>query len=534
MSTIVIVCEGAVDRQNNPIRCDYIKEILGDCGLDARVTTLGHIQRGGSPSAFDRYMATLQGVEAVKAILETDPCGSPSIMIGMRENRIIRLPLMDCVKKTRLVAEKMDLCQFESAYDLRGSDFKANYEIVKAFYELEEEKAQGSNIPKQKLRVAFINCGAPCCGINSANRAIILYCLFKGYVPVGVYGGFSGLIKGDLREIGLSDGPFNAEKGGSFLGMNRSLPNEDMGLVAYYLQKHKIDGLVVIGGFEAYTSVLQLTHSRIEYPALDIPIVALPATISNNVPGTDYSVGCDTALNIIVQSADSLKQSASSSRHRVFVVDVQGGHCGYLAAIGGLASGATYSYIPEEGISLNDLSRDLKHLKERFSEDKRQGRLVLRNDAVSPIFTSELIAKIFEAESEGLFDARWATLGHLQQGGSPSPLDRIRATRLAVLCVSFIESVLTGVPMPFNSSFEESSVKTTAFPSCSANNDSVENPRRTMDDSTAVVIGIRGPSVVFTCAKELQKETDTQHRRPLNQWWIEYRPLSKLLAKYKK
>lgn len=537
MSTIVIVCEGAVDTLNNPIKSEKIKEILEDCGLDARVTVLGHIQRGGSPSAFDRYLATLQGIEAVQALLDSDPKETPSLMIGIKENRITRLPLLECVKTTKNIAQKIKLGDFTDLIKLRGRDFQANYEIIQGFYNLEEAQAAGIRVTGKPLRIAFLNCGAPCCGINAANRAIIMHCLFKGHQPFAIYNGFSGLIKGDIREVTLEDGPFMAEKGGSFLGMNRSLPWEDLGLAAYYLQKEQIDGLIIIGGFEAFTAQLQLTEARKEYPAFDIPLICLPATISNNVPGTDFSVGCDTALNIIVNSADSLKQSASSSRKRTFVVDVQGGNCGYLATMGGLASGAVSTYIPEEGITLKDLINDIDHLKSRFSEDKRQGRLVLRNENASDIFTAELIAKIFQNESNGLFDARWATLGHLQQGGSPSPLDRIRATRLAVLCISFVESVLRGTSISFGDDQNIDSphnLGLDCFGLGSSPNSKVDedSPRKTLEDSSSVVIGIRGPSVVFTCCKKLKLESDLRLRRPNNQWWFGYRPLAKILAKY--
>ncbi len=532
---MVIVCEGAVDRNNKPIKSEYIRNILEECGLDARVTTLGHVQRGGSPSAFDRYMATLQGIEAVKAIIDSDPEKSPSIMIGIKENRITRLPLVECVKKTRLLDQMMRECKFYEAFSLRGPDFKANYEILQSFYQLEEAQAAGLRLTERPLRIAFVNCGAPCCGINAANRSIILQCLFKGHTALGIFNGFSGLLKGEIKELTLSDGPFHSDKGGSFLGMNRTLPSEDIGLAAYYLQQFKIDGLIIIGGFEAYNAQLELTNAREGYPAFDIPIVCLPATISNNVPGTDYSVGCDTALNIILECGDNLKMSASSSRRRAFVVDVQGGKCGYLALMGGLACGASCTYIPEEGITLQSLSKDIAHLKQRFKENISQGRLALRNEKSSAIYSAELISKIYENESEGLFDSRWATLGHIQQGGSPSPLDRIRATRLAVMCVSFIEAALWGCPISFEACkedlYDRMTINGTENSEVISNGSSLSLPRKTMEDSSSAVIGIRGPSVVFTCCKKLADETDFKNRRPKHQWWLEYHSIARILAK---
>lgn len=114
-------------------------------------------------------------------------------------------------------------------------------------------------------------------------------------------------------------------------------------------------------------------------------MVHLPTTISNNVPGTDFSIGSDTASNVIVDACDSIKQSANASRSRVFVVEVQGGECGYLAAMGGLICGAATTYIPEKGINLDMIQADLKHLVRRYEDERRlkiphEGRIILRTE----------------------------------------------------------------------------------------------------------------------------------------------------------
>jgi 6-phosphofructokinase 1 len=108
-------------------------------------------------------------------------------------------------------------------------------------------------------------------------------------------------------------------------------------MIAHRLQSHRIDALLIIGGFEAYTALLQLESNREKYPTFRIPMVHLPATISNNVPGTEFSIGSDTGLNAVVNACDAIVQSASASRRRVFVVEVHGGKTGYLAVMAGLA-----------------------------------------------------------------------------------------------------------------------------------------------------------------------------------------------------
>jgi 6-phosphofructokinase 1 len=126
-------------------------------------------------------------------------------------------------------------------------------------------------------------------------------------------------------------------RGGSELGTNRILPSFDIGGVAAKFQEFKFDAVLIIGGFEAFNALLLLDEGRKHYPAFHIPMLHLPATISNNVPMTEYSLGSDTSLNALVDACDAIKQSASASRDRVFVVETQGGKCGYIATMGALA-----------------------------------------------------------------------------------------------------------------------------------------------------------------------------------------------------
>ena len=142
-------------------------------------------------------------------------------------------------------------------------------------------------------------------------------------------------------------------------GTARTVPEDDLGMVALQMQQHHIEALMIIGGFEAFLAMGQLLEHRAQYPQFGSPMILLPATISNNVPGTEISLGTDTSLNIIVQSCDEVKQSASSTTRRVFVVEVMGGKCGFLATMAALAAAATRAYIPEKGITFSDLAEDI-------------------------------------------------------------------------------------------------------------------------------------------------------------------------------
>lgn len=506
--------------------------------LDCRVTTLGHVQRGGTTSAFDRFLATLQGVESVRALLEPHE-SSLALLIGTNQNNLIRRPLMECVMQTRSVSEAIKEKDFDKAFSLRDLYFKSNYRMIKSL----KVRYQNNTVQSSRFNIGLINVGAPCGGMNTANRAVVHYCLNQGHRITGIFNGFNGLELGDVKELTWADVDCWVSKGGSDLGTNRHLPENDLGMVACQLQKYEISALIIIGGYEAFVSVLQLTQNRSLYPAFAIPIICLPATVSNNVPGTDFSIGSDTALNSIMEMCDCIKQSASSSRKRLFVVDVQGGYCGYLATISCLITGGTYSYIHEEGVRLSDLMRESQHLKARFSEDKRQGRIIIRNEFCSDTYSAEVMSKIFEEEAEGSFDCRWVSLGHIVQGGRPSPLDRIRGTRLAVMAVNYLESFLCperlpeGVKEKFIGIKENEMMAYANGPNVTDNDCLFENPLTNLlshnTKLAAAVVGIHGPDIECTSAVELsEKSTVKKYRIPRQQWWYPIRSLNRVMAKY--
>jgi len=185
-----------------------------------------------------------------------------------------------------------------------------------------------------------------------------------------------------------------------------------------------------------------LHSNRKKYPPLDIPIVCMPVTINNDVPGTELTVGSDTALNSIVADVDKIRQSAVASQ-RVFVVEVMGRDCGYLALMSGLATGAERVYLPEEGITPDDLTSDVRKLAEGFRSGKRLG-VVIRSENADPVYSTGFSTSLLEKEGNELFDARQAILGHVQEGGDPSPFERIEATRLTAACISYIAEQETG------------------------------------------------------------------------------------------
>ncbi|KAI1825015.1 6-phosphofructokinase [Xylaria intraflava] len=515
--TIVIIAEGALDRHGNKITPSMVKDLLADkngLGLDTRITTLGHVQRGGSAVAYDRLLATLQGVEAVKAVLEATP-ETETCFIAVTENKITRKPLMAAVRETKEVAKLIDAQKFDEAMALRDTEFSDQYKS----YALCANIGAGGKIKlkdNEKMRIGFINVGAPAGGMNAAIRAGVAYCRARGHEPIAIHNGFAGLARhhgdkplGAVRNFDWLEVDSWASKGGSEIGTNRELP-EDSGMehIANLIKQYEFDALFLIGGFEAFHAVSQLRKARSQYPSLCIPMTLLPATISNNVPGSEYSLGSDTCLNELVAYCDKIKQSASATRRRVFVIETQGGRSGYIALLAGLSVGASAVYIPEEGISLQMLTADVMHLKEVFANDKgqtRAGRLVLINEKASKTYTAKLIADIMREEAHNRFESRDSIPGHVQQGGVPSPMDRCRAVRLAIKCIQHLEKF---GPKGY------------------------ERPDDIAKDTLSTsVIGIKGADVVFSSMVDLEEdETDWQNRRPTAAQWMSMKSVVDILG----
>ena len=207
----------------------------------------------------------------------------------------------------------------------------------------------------KQLTIGVLCIGAPAAGVNAGIRALVKLAAYDGNAVSIFYEGVDGLLKGNSEVLTPKDVETWVMRGGCKIGSSRSTINKD-NLPVVLEQVRSLDSLVVFGGFEALVSVLALSDSSA------LPVYLIPATISNNVPGTDFSIGCDTALNAIVGCTDAIKQSAASTRKRVFIVDVMGGYCGYLATLGAIASGADSVYIPEQPVNIDQLQYDASRL----------------------------------------------------------------------------------------------------------------------------------------------------------------------------
>lgn len=520
-NTTVIIAEGAIDDELEPITAEHVKNVLVELGLDTRITTLGHVQRGGTAVAYDRMLATLQGVEAVKAVLESTP-DIPSPVISILENHLVRQPLVDSVRNTKMVAEAIEAKDFDKAMSLRDSTFASAY----LTYQLISLHDDGSQLlpESERLNIGIVHIGASSSALNAATRAAALYCLSKGHKAFAVQNGFTGLIhSGDVKELTWMDVDGWHNKGGSEIGTNRSLPSENFGNVAFYMQRHQLNGLMIIGGFEAFTALHELESHKHEYPIFNIPKVVIPATVSNNVPGTEYSLGSDTCLNQLVNYCDAVKQSASATRRRVFVVEVQGGNTGYVACYAGLVTGAIAVYTPELKITLKSIREDIDLLCNVFKNDRgedKNGKILIRNEHASPVYSTQLLADIFREDSKNKFETRTAIPGHVQQGYTPSSMDRVFAVRFAVESVKYIERWSKRV---FNTVHHNSLHH-------SVNNIKMIELMNKKEESS-VVIGIQGAQLKFSDVNDLyEQDADVGLRKGRTIHWTRLTDVGDMLS----
>uniref|UniRef100_A0A673JZN6 6-phosphofructokinase n=1 Tax=Sinocyclocheilus rhinocerous TaxID=307959 RepID=A0A673JZN6_9TELE len=486
---IIIVAEGAIDRHGKAITSSIVKDviIIKQLGFQnaLQITVLFCVC----------CQASRMGVEAVLALLETT-ANTAAYVVSLCGNQSVRLPLMECVQMTQEVQKAMDEKRFEEAVRLRGRCVSYVLFVTCGV----------ANYFLSDFNVAVLNVGAPAAGMNAAVRSAVRVGISEGHKMFAVSDGFEGFSKGQIREIKWADVGGWTGQGGSLLGTKRTLPAKHIDKIAEQMRKYNINALLVIGGFEALLGIMELLAARGTYDELCVPMVMVPATVSNNVPGSDLSIGADTALNAITDTCDRIKQSASGTKHRVFIIETMGGYCGYLASVGGLAAGADAAYIFEEPFDIRDLQSNVEHLTEKMKTSIQRG-LVLRNENSNENYTTDFIYQLYSEEGKGVFDCRKNVLGHMQQGGAPSPFDRNFGTKIAAKAMQWITKKL-------NESYRKGRVFANT-------------------EDSACLLGMRWRAMVFQPVVQLKDKTDFVHRIPNEQWWLKLRPLMKILAKYK-
>lgn len=268
--------------------------------------------------------------------------------------------------------------------------------------------------------------------MNAAIRAVVRTAIYHGLDVYGIYHGYDGLIKGEIDTLS-SHGVANIiHRGGTVLKTARSdeFRTEDGRTRAYEnLKKHDIDSLVVIGGNGTYTGAMYLSEEH------GINIVGLPGTIDNDIFGTDFTIGFDTAINTAIDAVDKIRDTADSHT-RLFFIEVMGRHSGYIALHTGIGSGAGTIFLPETYTSIEDFTRYLQ----RSSGRKKLFNLIIVAEGNKNGGAMEIARKVTENFKE--IDARATVIGHLQRGGSPTATDRFLASRLGYHAV---DTLLQGI-----------------------------------------------------------------------------------------
>ena len=488
--SIVLVAEGAHDRDGNELSTQLIADTIQErTGEDARVTILGHVQRGGTPSAYDRWMSTLLGYAAVQEILESTAEDEP-VILGVRRNRITRVPLMKAVHDTRAVKDLIAAGDYAAAQASRGSSFSSMVGINQILSTPPQLTPEPTGESK---RVAILHAGGLAPGMNTAARVAVRLGIARGWTMLGVEGSWSGLADDRVRELSWSDVEGWAFKGGAELGTKRDIPPvEQFYALGRAIERNQIDALLVIGGMNAYLGVHAITSEKDRYPAFQIPILLIPASIDNNLPGCELAIGTDTAINNATWAIDRIKESAAASK-RCFIAETMGRRCGYLTLMSALSSGAEYMYINEESPSLQQIAADADRMVNSFKSGRRLF-LTLVNESASRYYDREFLADVFTAESEGIYDVRHQALGHMQQGGAPSPYDRLLATRLIARAFDqLVEQFESG-------------------------------------DRRAYYIGQVGNAVEARPVKHMFDDLDIVNRRPFHQWWLDLVPVQRIVS----
>lgn len=270
-------------------------------------------------------------------------------------------------------------------------------------------------------RIAVLTSGGDCSGMNAAIRAVVRSGLSNHLEVVGIQKGYQGLIEGHGDILTTKSVSGKLQGGGTFLQSARCLEMlEESGpsLAAENLRKMGVEGLVVIGGDGSHRGALEIQKRG-------IPVIAIPASIDNDIPCTDMSLGVDTALNNIIYAVDCLKDTASS-HDRTFVVETMGRKCGYLALVSGIACGAEYALIPESSYNIDEICENLQR---RFQEGRDNSIIMVAEGAGK---AQDIADQIKDRIG---FETRIMVLGHYQRGGSPSGFDRLLAARFGVTAV---------------------------------------------------------------------------------------------------
>lgn len=285
---------------------------------------------------------------------------------------------------------------------------------------------------KKINKIAVLTSGGDAPGMNAALRSVVRTCAYYNVKCIGVYRGYQGMIEGDFEEMNARSVNNIINKGGTILKSARSKEfRTPEGRKKAYdsLKAHKVDAMVVIGGDGTFTGAMIFNDE------FHFPVMGIPGTIDNDIYGTRYTLGYDTALNTVVEAIDKIRDTASS-HNRLFFVEVMGRDAGHIALNAGVGAGAEEILIPEQNLGIDRMLESLK--RSRRSGKSSSIVVVAEGDK-----TGENVFQLAEYVEKNMpdYEVRVSVLGHMQRGGSPSCYDRVLASRMGVKAV---EALLEG------------------------------------------------------------------------------------------
>jgi 6-phosphofructokinase 1 len=309
------------------------------------------------------------------------------------------------------------------------------------------------------MRIGMLTGGGDAPGLNAAIRAVARAGWREGYDIAGIRNGWLGLLNDDAADLSPGDIRGVLHRGGTILGTSRTNPFKTEGgpqRIREVLAAREIDALVAIGGDDTLSVARNLSE-------LGVRVVGIPKTMDNDIPGTDYTIGFDTAVNVVMEACDKLHPTAEA-HHRVMVVEVMGRDAGWVAAVGGLAGGADTILVPEVPFSIDEVCRNIRvrHDQGRMfsilvvAEGAQATDLGMQISQDAPVDAfghvrlggiGAVLAREIEARTE--YEARVTVLGHLQRGGSPTAFDRLLATRYGIAAVELIKQGRFGEMVAF-------------------------------------------------------------------------------------
>jgi len=285
---------------------------------------------------------------------------------------------------------------------------------------------------KKIKKIGVLTSGGDAPGMNAAVRAVVRSSVYNNIECFGIYKGYQGMIEGSIKKLNARSVNNIINKGGTVLKTARCqefYSKEGRQKAFNKIKEYEIDALVVIGGDGSFTGAILFTKEH------NIPIIGIPGTIDNDISGTSFTIGFDTALNTVVESIDKIRDTAIS-HNRLFIVEVMGRDAGHIALNAGIGAGAEEILIPEENMGLERL---LESLKKSQKSGKSSSIVMIAEGDKTGKNVFEIASYVENNMPE--YEVRVSVLGHIQRGGAPSCFDRVLASRMGVHAV---DSLISG------------------------------------------------------------------------------------------